>query len=664
MKSLSDLLVTIPKRAERKPTDYIVKSFVHVGSVFSLFSCSENQIIYGRRGTGKTHLLRYLQNDMESQGIFVVGLDMRTMGSTGGIYSDANLSLSERASRLLSDTLCDVREKILDACYDSDECDLSVLIPLLDDFVDEATSMNVEGQFELETSASNAVSRESSASFSANASSRPSIGISFRANEQQSGSDSFTARESGRKTLRIHFGALSRMLSRIVNLLPHQNLVILIDEWSEVPLDLQPYLADMLRRIVFSVPTVTVKIAAIEHRSNFRTCTTGGEFIGLEVASDASTSINLDQFMVFDSNSEKSVQFFKNLIYKHVQASDRYKIVPESLEDFISQIFKNKTALEEFARASEGVPRDAIHIMSQAALSANGSKIGVKGVRNAARYWYTSSKSKDINSRTEAVKLLEWIVSSVIGGKKTRAFLVQSDTDDSLLDFLFDARVIHLVKQGVSVKAIQSKKFNLYSLDYGCYAHLINTKGEPKGLLSDDSGYITVPKLDNMYSRNSVLDLAEYHQMGVLPLFGNTAEITLPNQFYSGQDAVLDFDDEIFDCFPDYLEAMKIKGTLFIPLILVGLVIRAKQGYNFSSGSELTKTINTYIISNEQNLKKPNNVSRALRTKPVVNEAWLETTQRENGPEFSLSHSWKEYWSTYFKSPIPIIKPLENNTLN
>ncbi|CAH7296745.1 hypothetical protein VCHA53O466_30087 [Vibrio chagasii] len=37
MKSLSEILVTMPRRAERKPDDYLVKSFVHVGSVFSLF---------------------------------------------------------------------------------------------------------------------------------------------------------------------------------------------------------------------------------------------------------------------------------------------------------------------------------------------------------------------------------------------------------------------------------------------------------------------------------------------------------------------------------------------------------------------------------------------------------------------------------------------------
>ncbi|ELS9243396.1 hypothetical protein R6I31_000062 [Vibrio cholerae] len=655
MKSLSEILVTMPRRAERKPDDYLVKSFVHVGSVFSLFSCAENQIIYGRRGTGKTHLLRYLKNDIQNQGILTVSLDMRTMGSTGGMYSDANLSLSERASRLLSDTLCEVREQILDESYNNDKCDLSVLVPLLDSFVEEATNLTVQGQFEIETSFSNSFSQDSTSGLNATLSTTPKLGASYSDRTQENCSDSSTTRESGKRTLRIHFGALSKILTRIVKNLPEKCLYLLIDEWSEIPLDLQPYLADMLRRIVFSIPSVTVKIAAITHRSNFRSCNDSGEFVGLEVASDASTSINLDQFMVFDSDSQKSVQFFKNLIYKHVQASDKCGVVPDNVESFISQVFTNKPALEEFTRASEGVPRDAIHIISQASLYADGRKIGVTGIRNAARHWYTTSKSKDINSRKEAVKLLEWIVSAVIADKKTRAFLVQSDTDDALIDFLFDARVIHLIKQGVSVSTIQSQKFNLYSLDYGCYAHLINTKDEPKGLLCDDSSYITVPRIDNMYNRNSILDLERYYQTGLLPFFENTSEISLPKQFYSKPIRELDFDDEILGELPKYLEAIKIKGTLYLPLIFAGLVVRTKQGYRSSSGSEITKAINTYIITDSNNIKAPNNISRALRQDPLLGEGWLEITHQGGTPLFSLSADWRDYWTDYFKSPPPKI---------
>jgi hypothetical protein len=44
---------------------------------------------------------------------------------------------------------------------------------------------------------------------------------------------------------------------------------ILLDEWSVIPADLQPYLADLLRRSVFPVAAISVKIAAIEKRSSF-----------------------------------------------------------------------------------------------------------------------------------------------------------------------------------------------------------------------------------------------------------------------------------------------------------------------------------------------------------------------------------------------------------
>ncbi|WP_048899580.1 hypothetical protein [Photobacterium swingsii] len=481
MTPLSEILATMPRRAEKKPDNYLVDSFVHIGSVFSLFSCLENQIIYGRRGTGKTHLLKYLRNDVKKSGVACLEIDMRTMGSTGGMYADGNIGLTERASRLLSDTLCDIREQILDVCYDNELCDLSQLIPLLDEFVEQATHIVIQGNVDKEQSNSKAISSASSAKFSAVISPKSSFSANLECSKSVNDSGTVTTRESGQQTLRIHFGTLSRILKRIVKLMPEGSLLILIDEWSEVPLDLQPYLADMLRRIIFPVSTITVKIAAISHRSRFRIHDEHGASIGLEVSSDASASLNLDHFMVFDSDKEQSVEFFKNLVFKHAKAADRKNIIPSDIDEFISMVFKNKNALEEFARASEGVPRDAINIISQAAQHQKDQKIGVKSIRNAARTWYTTSKSKDINSRTEAVGLLEWIVSSVIGAKRTRGFLVNSSITDELIDYLYDSRVIHLVRQGVSVNAVQGSKYNLYSLDYGCYSHLINTKDEPKG---------------------------------------------------------------------------------------------------------------------------------------------------------------------------------------
>ncbi|TOD26821.1 hypothetical protein CGJ69_23590, partial [Vibrio parahaemolyticus] len=126
-----------------------------------------------------------------------------------------------------------------------------------------------------------------------------------------------------------------------------------------------------------------------------------------------------------------------------------------------------------------------------------------------------------------------------------------------------------------------------------------------------------------------------------------------PKQFYSKPIRELDFDDEILEELPKFLEARKIKGTLYLPLVFAGLVVRTKQGYNSSSGSEITKAINTYIITDPKNIKAPNNISRALRQEPLVCEGWLDIAHKGGIPLFSLSDDWEGYWTEYFKCPPP-----------
>jgi Cdc6-like AAA superfamily ATPase len=62
---------------------------------------SENhQIMYGRRGTGKTHVLNYVADQVQNDGNFAIYVDLRTVGSSTGIFADPQYSLSDRATRL------------------------------------------------------------------------------------------------------------------------------------------------------------------------------------------------------------------------------------------------------------------------------------------------------------------------------------------------------------------------------------------------------------------------------------------------------------------------------------------------------------------------------------------------------------------------------------
>ena len=56
-----------------------------VGPLFTMLSSEDHQIVYGRRGTGKTHALSYLADEVRRRGDLAVYVDMRTIGSTGGV---------------------------------------------------------------------------------------------------------------------------------------------------------------------------------------------------------------------------------------------------------------------------------------------------------------------------------------------------------------------------------------------------------------------------------------------------------------------------------------------------------------------------------------------------------------------------------------------------
>lgn len=60
--TVQDAILQIQLRADKWDDNSLVKSFVKVGPLIPLLDSENNQIIFGRRGTGKTHVLRYFKN--------------------------------------------------------------------------------------------------------------------------------------------------------------------------------------------------------------------------------------------------------------------------------------------------------------------------------------------------------------------------------------------------------------------------------------------------------------------------------------------------------------------------------------------------------------------------------------------------------------------------
>lgn len=105
-------------RAERVDSQQIAETFVSVGPLMDTLESTNNQIIYGRRGTGKTHALRYFMGRRLTLGDLAVYIDCQNIGSNQSIYDDNSLPLAERATRLLIDVCSAVHASLLEVLTD------------------------------------------------------------------------------------------------------------------------------------------------------------------------------------------------------------------------------------------------------------------------------------------------------------------------------------------------------------------------------------------------------------------------------------------------------------------------------------------------------------------------------------------------------------------
>lgn len=510
--SINDLhknIILLSNRAERIDGDIISQSFVDAEPLTVMLSSPNNQIVYGRRGTGKTHALRYVAGERMAAGDFVSLFDFRDLGSNGSIYADPGIDLAQRATRLMQDILASIHDALLEVIYENLESfgDPTGLSNAIDEFAAACMETRVVGQTTLRKKETEDEITEKKGGIGAAIKS----GISLRADASASKtSEQGESRESetvGEELPHLEFGALQSSLKKVLQNLD-RHVWMIFDEWSVIPLDLQPYVADMLRRCVFPVNNLTVKIAAIEHRTHFKIPLSGGQYIGLEVGADVSADIDLDDFMVFDNDSARSKEFFEQLIFNHLNA-----LASDLLIDFPTPsalrtaLFNQVPTFEEFVRASEGVPRDALHLLAAAAKNGFGQTFTIPVIRRSAETWYTRDKLSSISEAHQIVDFLQKVIEEIIGHRRARAFLFRSDSRRPEIEELFDARLLHILKRNISSHDKPGVRYNAYKLDYGCYVNLMNTTAATKGLLNaEGEDFVEVPPDDWRSIRNAILE--------------------------------------------------------------------------------------------------------------------------------------------------------------
>ena len=201
LKAIHEVIINFDKRAERASNEALVATFVDSAPLFNLLSTTNNQVIYGRRGTGKTHALKFLAESTEKNKNNPIYVDLRTVGSNGSIYSDVSRSLIERASTLIVDVLIALHDEFISLALKqiSTHPNPDEITRRLDAFRESITSIKVSGTTEIEKTAAQGSSQNSTISAGAKLNSSPSIDLSSSSGKTEKMNGAYGSVESGSK---------------------------------------------------------------------------------------------------------------------------------------------------------------------------------------------------------------------------------------------------------------------------------------------------------------------------------------------------------------------------------------------------------------------------------------------------------------------------------
>lgn len=281
-------ILAIGRRADSVDPETLQASFVGIGNIDLRLSSPDHQIVYGRRGTGKTHTFKYLLANTPERTVPIY-IDVRGIGSNGSIYGDQSLTLQKRATTLLVDFLGALHDQMLEFFVSDQNSDLSVAGPLLDRLANAISATRVEGPVAVTQQAS--ITATEKDSLVGKMALKPELGASSEQGREAKAQTEL--KYSVVRDAHVVFGDLNGPLRGLGQQLGGRRFVLLVDEWSDVPLDLQPFLSDLIRKALIA-SGITLKIAAIEHRSNFAMFTSGGQYIGLQLGADIMADINIE----------------------------------------------------------------------------------------------------------------------------------------------------------------------------------------------------------------------------------------------------------------------------------------------------------------------------------------------------------------------------------
>jgi hypothetical protein len=272
----------------------------------------------------------------------------------------------------------------------------------------------------------------------------------------------------------LPFSQVTKTIERLLSLLGKAKLSILFDEWSDVDHDIhvQPYLASLIKRTLS--PSMYLKLACIPIRTQLATYVTPQSPIpiGLQRGADIHGEIDLDAQVFIGNDVSQFLPFMALVLKKHMGAVLDWVAQMDMIEfdRFLwSDVFVDQETYSECCQASAGVPRDFINVFRSATahkLRRAGTSIAKPDIRQAA-IMLRNEKRANLPKSSPEIMLLNRIYRTVSEKQKTYLFLVREEYSDyPAMELLWVERLIHRTPIVYRDKST-SQRYFYYLIDYG-----------------------------------------------------------------------------------------------------------------------------------------------------------------------------------------------------
>ena len=431
--AFAQAVIRIQRRAEKQELEErLSDSFVPTHVIRDL-QTDQNQLVFGRRGVGKTHTLKVYIAKKVQEGFLCNYIDCTSFGSgIGGSASPREVGIvffSKYVSTLADGLFGHVA------------------------MMEVPPTASQERLFDI-------------------------VGELERAATPANSDEPFNYRE------------IIRLVNLFAEVIGTPRIYLIIDEWAQIPLESQPYFAEFLKRSFFAAPRTTVKVGVVDYTYRL-TDNVGGNIIGLEKSADIFSDVRMDRYFVWDQNAAFVEGFFAELLFNHLALGLNESVVCESTAKANAvrgTMFTQDKVFTELCRASEGNARDFLVIFGRAYADfmreAARERIGLPDVQRAAIEWYRQDKLASIETEPNLQGFLQYLIEDVIRDKKARAFMVPAGSiRHPLLRRLFAARILHPLDIEWAHPHRPGDRYCLVSIDYGTYASFKGIRNEPKEML-------------------------------------------------------------------------------------------------------------------------------------------------------------------------------------